>query len=87
MTILRPETTILAAALCDLPDADPAVQQRLGAGLVRALHVTNRDPDFEDSYNSGHVETDLDAWAARVDTKNHRHKPPAPTLRRTGGTA
>lgn len=56
MTILRPETTVMAAALCDLPDADPAVQQRLGAQLVRALRLANPDPDFADSVAAGYVE-------------------------------
>lgn len=72
MTILRPETTVMAAALCDLPDADPAVQQRLGADLVRALRLSKPDPDYADSVASGHVELDLDAWALRIDTKRNR---------------
>lgn len=74
MTILRPETTILAAALCDLPDADAAVQQRLGAELVRALRLATPSEGYAESVAAGHYETDLDAWAARVDTKNHHTK-------------
>jgi hypothetical protein len=84
MTILRPETTILAAALCDLPNADAAVQKRLGADLVRALRLATPDKDYADDMAAGYVE-DLDAWAARVALTPRVTSPT--TIRRTGGTA
>jgi hypothetical protein len=63
MTLLRPETVILSNSLCDLPDAPAEVQQQIGAGLVRALHLV--DLDYEDSLAAGYVES-LDAFAARI---------------------
>lgn len=52
---------VLSAALCD-PKAIP----QLGAPLVRALGLVPVDPDFADTVEAEHLETDPDVWFASL---------------------
>lgn len=62
MIALRPEPGPTAALLA-LPDLPPAVQQTIGAGLVRALGLVSRD--YASSVAAGYVES-LDEFDARM---------------------
>ena len=39
-------TAVVSELLCDLPDAPAEQREQYGAALVRALGLTNPDPDF-----------------------------------------
>lgn len=65
----------------------PTVKQQNAAKARRAERLANPDEKFAADVAAGHEETDIEAWAVRVDTRNHRTKKPSTiTIRRTGGT-
>jgi hypothetical protein len=63
--ILPEQPAVLAAALPNLAAQHPDVQAAIGARLIRALGLSQPNPDYEASLATGLTET-FEAYCARI---------------------